>query len=258
MGRAGIQIYSLRELANQDLRAAIQLIKDAGYAGIEFDAGMLNRARPHQVKEWMDDANLSVIGLTLLMPELNTILDPMLNYALYTGAEWLVMPWIDERIRKTIKDYENVALKLNQAGLQAAGQGVRFAYHIHGYEFVDLGGKCGFDVLMERLDPDCVELQVDTFWVASGGIDICEFSEIYIDRIGSFHLKDAASLIPLTDIEVGEGILDIQNIVNLGIEHDIEWFIVEQEATTRTIFDSINKSCLNLQQMLINAQKMKT
>jgi len=258
MGKAGIQIYTLRELANQDLPAAIQMIKEAGYAGIEFDAGMIKRATPHQVKEWMKHANLSVIGLTLLMPELNTILDPMIDYALITGAEWLVMPWIDEKLRRTIGDYENVAQRLNHAGSQAIDQGVRFAYHIHGYEFMDLGGKRGFDVLVEQLDPSCVELQVDTFWVASGGFDVCEFSKKYIQWIGSFHLKDAASLSPRANIEVGEGILDIQNIVYLGIEHGIEWFIVEQETTTRTLFDSINKSCTNLQQMLINAQMKET
>lgn len=254
MGKVGLQIYTVRELANQDLPAAIVLIKDAGYAGIEFDAGMLTRAKPYQLKQWMDNANLSVIGLTILLPELSDLLDPMIDYAHITGADWLVMPWIDQKFRKSIGDYENIARKLNTAGRQAAARGLRFAYHIHGYEFSTLGDKRGFDVLIDQLDPAYVELQVDTFWVTSGGVDCVNFTKRYIDRIGSFHLKDAASLDPLTDIEVGEGILNIQDIVQLGIEHHIEWFIVEQERTTRTIFDSIKTSCSNLQQMLNNVQ----
>ena len=253
MARAGIQIYTLREIAQKDLQTAIHMVKDAGYQGIEFDAGMLARANPDQLKRWMDEAGLAIIGLTLLLPEISSLLEPMLEYALETGAEWLVMPWIDEKFRQELYQYQNVANLLNHAGRHAAEKGLRFAYHIHGYEFESYGNKSGFDVLIEELDPDLVEIQVDTFWVASGGLNIVEFSNNYIDRIGSFHLKDAASLSPLKDIEVGEGILDIQAIVQLGIEHNIDWFIVEQEAPTDNIFDSIKTSCLNLQQMLNKA-----
>lgn len=255
MGKVGIQIYTVRELANQDLPSAIKLIKDAGYAGIELDAGMLNRAEPHQLKAWMDAANLTVIGLTLLMPELNQKIGPMIEYAHITGAEWLVMPWIDHKLRKTLRDYESLAQKLNHAGRHAAEQGLRFAYHIHGYEFTPIGNKRGFDVLVEELEPAYVELQVDTFWVASGGVNVLEFLRRHIDRVGSLHLKDAASLDPLTDIEVGEGILEMQDIVSYGREHDIDWFIVEQEGTRHSLFDSIKKSCSNVQEMLNNAHK---
>lgn len=254
MGKAGLQIYTVRALANQDLPAAIAMIKNAGYAGIEFDAGMLTRAKPNHLRRWMNSANLSVIGLTLLLPELCDLLDPMIDYAHITGADWLVMPWIDQKFRKSIGDYENIAQKLNNAGRQAAARGIRFAYHIHGYEFSTLGNKSGFDVLIEQLEPACVELQMDTFWVASGGVDCVKFAKRYIDRIGSFHLKDAESVDPLTDIEVGEGILNIKDIVKIGSEHHIEWFIVEQESTTGTVFESIKTSCSNLQRMLNNFQ----
>lgn len=255
MGKVGIQIYTVRELANQDLSAAIDLIKDAGYAGIEFDAGMLNRADPHQLKAWMGTANLTVIGLTLLMPDLTQRLGPMIEYAHITDAEWLVMPWIDHKLRKTLSDYESIAQKLNHAGRHAAEEGLRFAYHIHGYEFTPIGNKRGFDVLVEELEPAYVELQVDTFWAVSGGVNVLEFLRRHIDRVGSLHLKDAASLDPLTDIEVGEGILEMQEIVSYGIEHDIDWFIVEQEGTRHSLFDSIRKSCSNVQEMLNKAQK---
>ena len=252
MGKAGIQIYTLRDVANENLPIAIDMIKDAGYQGVEFDAGMLTRAKPDQLKKLMDEANLAVIGLTLLLPEISHLLDPMLEYAHITGAEWLVMPWIDEESRKDLYDYQNIAKVLNDAGRKAAEQGLRFAYHIHGYEFRYFGDQCGFDVLIKELDPEFVELQVDTFWVTSGGQDVLDFSKSYIDRIGSFHLKDAASMDSLTDIEVGEGILDIQGIVQLGIKHQKEWFIVEQEKPTNNLPESIKTSCKNLQKMIDN------
>lgn len=133
-------------------------------------------------------------------------------------------------------------------------KGLRFAYHIHGYEFQPLNCTRGIDVLLDELIPAYVELQVDTFWVASSGLNIIEFSETTIERIGSFHIKDAASLDPLLDIEVGEGILDISGIVRLGMEHGVEWFIVEQETTNRKMLDSIKTSQNNLRAMISNTQ----
>ena len=254
MGKVGIQIYTLREIANSDLLSAIDLIAQAGYDGIEFDAGMLKRADPHQLREWVNSNHLSVIGLTLLLPEIEGLLHQMIDYACITGAEWIVMPWIDQKLRKNQADYERVAGILNQAGYEARQKDLRFAYHIHGYEFTPLEHSRGFDILIDKLDPNYVELQVDTFWVASGGEDIVEFSRNNIKRIGSFHLKDAASLDPLNDTEVGEGILDIQGIVNLGVEQDVEWFIVEQEGSQHTLSESITISQVNLRKMLKKAQ----
>lgn len=250
MGKAGIQIYTLRQLAKKDLYSAITLIRDAGYHGVEFDAGMLTRAKPVQLKGWMDEADLAVIGLTILLPELKQLIYPMVEYALQTQAEWLVMPWINHEDRENLVQYQHVAEQLNQAGQKAAEQGLRFAYHIHGYEFSMLGEKCGFDVLLEELDPNLVEIQVDTFWLASGGKDVVKFSENHIDRVGSFHLKDAATVSLKNDIEVGEGVLDLSNLVRLGIDHGIEWFIVEQEGTKLSQFESIQLSRVNLQKML--------
>lgn len=258
MGKIGLQIYTLRKIAQKDVKAAVELIAQAGYDGIEFDAGMLNRADASQLKIWMEHFQLSVIGLTLLLPEIKPSLSAMIDYALITGAEWIVMPWIDQGQRKNLADYQRVAAILNEAGRQTAAQGLRFAYHIHGYEFSPLGNSTGFDVLMTEMDPNFVELQVDTFWVASAGIDPVAFSRDNIQRVGSFHIKDAASLDPMADVEAGDGILNIPGIVKLGIEHEMGWFIVEQEQTKLSLFESIVTSQNNLREMVKAAHNCTT
>jgi sugar phosphate isomerase/epimerase len=258
MGKTGLQIYTLRKIAQKDIKAAVELIAQAGYDGIEFDAGMLNRADASQLKTWMEQFQLSVIGLTLLLPEIKPSLSAMIDYALITGAEWIVMPWIDKGQRKDLADYQRVAAILNEAGRQTAAQGLRFAYHIHGYEFSPLGNSNGFDIFMAEMEPNFVELQVDTFWVASAGIDPVAFSRENIKRVGSFHIKDAASLDPMTDVEAGDGILNIPGIVNLGLKHEVGWFIVEQEQTQMPLFDSIRTSHNNLREMIKAARNSNT
>ncbi len=252
MAKIGIQFYTLGKQAKKDLPGAIGMVKAVGYEGIEFDAGMLQQTDSINLKKHMDSAQLDVIGMTLLLPELQTSLQPMIDFALITEAEWIVMPWIDQKLRKTPEDYQPIADKLNVAGQNIRDSGLRFAYHIHGYEFAMINNKRGIDVLMTHLDFNLVELQVDTFWVESAGIDCVEFSKQYIDQIGSFHMKDAASFEPLTDTEVGEGLLDMESIVRLGLSHGIEWFIVEQEETRLGLAESIKRSQKNLRKLIDN------
>lgn len=255
MAKIGIQIYTVRQLASTNLTGAINLISTAGYDGIEFDAGMIRRVEPAALKTLMDNLRLEVIGLTVLMHELEHSLEPMIDYACMTGAQWLVMPWIDEISRKNENDYKIIAQTLNKAGYKAKNYGLRFAYHIHGYEFDAIGDTRGIDVLIETLDPDLVELQLDTFWVASAGIDCVAFSKKYLNRIGSFHIKDVAGENPLKDIEVGNGILDLQGIIKLGLERDVDWFIVEQEESDLPLPESIRISLQNLRLILGGSKK---
>lgn len=250
MTRAGLQIYTLRKQAEVDLFGTIRKVAEVGYQGIEFDAGMLKRADPQELKLLLDAAGLDAIGLTVLMTEMGGSLDPLIEYAVMIGAEWLVMPWIDEDLRKSLTGYESVAHALNKAAERCSGFGLRFAYHIHGYEFSRFDGKSGMDVFFETLDPHLVELQLDTFWTASAGVDYLKFAKENLNWIGSFHMKDAAGFDPLRDTEVGEGILDMQSIVDLAVAHEIDWLIVEQEDASQPVYDSIQTSLENLNAMI--------
>lgn len=250
MAKIGLQFYSVRKQAKRDLPAAIRKIANAGYDGIEFDAGMLERIDASDLKTLMDEVGLETIGLTLLMPELGASLDPMIQYGLTVGAEWLVMPWFEKKLHVKPNGYEIVAHALNKAAKRAAKFGLRFAYHIHGYEFDLIDNQRGIDILLSILDPNLVELQLDTFWVASAGVDPVDFAKEHIDQIGSFHMKDAASLTPLKNTEVGRGVLDMFGIVKLGLKAGINWYIVEQEQSQLPIYESIAVSQENLHRMI--------
>lgn len=253
MTRAALQIYTLRKQADRDLFGTIRKVADAGYEGIEFDAGMLERADPHELKSILDQVGLNAIGLSVLMKEMGDSLDPLIEYAVTIGAEWLVMPWINEDIRNSISGYETVGHDLNKAAERCSKFGLRFAYHIHGYEFTLFDGKSGMDVLLDTFDPLLVELQPDTFWLASAGVDHLKFIKANLDWIGSLHLKYAGGLDPLVDTEVGEGILEMQAVVDLAISNDIDWLIVEQEESSLPMFDSIRISLENVKQMIKNS-----
>jgi sugar phosphate isomerase/epimerase len=244
--KTGLQIYTLREMAAEDLFGTIEGIAKAGYDGIEFDAGMLDRADPKKLKAVMDENHLSVIGITILLHEIDDKLSSYIAYAQMTGAEWIVMPWIDESMRQSADDYICIAQKLNQTAAKVRAAGLRFFYHIHGFEFKDIDGQTGFDVLKARLDFSLVEIQLDTFWIEEAGFDCVQFAADHIQQIGSFHMKDAKSRYPMTDTEVGEGLFDMVGIIKLGLANRIAWFIVEQEAFEMPELESVAISQKNL------------
>lgn len=250
MTRAGLQLYTLRKQAENDLFGTIHEIAEAGYEGLEFDGGMLGRADPQELKSVLDQAGLEAVGLTVLMKEMGDSLDPLIEFAVKIGVEWLVMPWIDQDLRQSLSGYEMVAHALNKAAERCSEFGLRFVYHIHGYEFTRFAGRTGMDVLFKTLNPLMVELQPDTFWLASAGVDHIKFLEENLDWIGSVHMKDAGELDSLMDTEVGEGVLDLQAVVDLAISNDIDWLIVEQEESTLPMFESIRTSLNNLQKMI--------
>ncbi len=258
MAKVGLQIYTVRDIAQEDLFGTIQKVAEAGYDGIEFDANLPERADAVQLKSWMGELGMDVIGISVLMPELAPdVLDAYIASAQKTGAEWIAMPWIDADLRQSAEDYRQVAQSLNRAAEQVRKAGLSFVYHIHGYEWQRFEGQTGMDILLDTLDFNLVDMQVDIFWVASAGVEVIPFCKklfaIGPNTIGSFHIKDAQSMNPLKDIEVGEGILDVPGIVKLGMAHGIEWLIVEQEAFSMPILESVAISQKNLRRMISEA-----
>lgn len=255
MAKIGLQLYTVRELAKKDLMGTIRKVADAGYAGIEFDANMRDRADADALKTLMDGLDMDVVGVTVLMHQLDRqTLDDYIDYALTTGAEWLVMPWIDGDLRQDAAGYEKVGQALNGAAKRARDAGLGFQYHIHGFEFQSFGDRTGMEILLDSFNFDLIQIQVDTFWLVDAGLDLMGYTKTLLEAnpgcIGSFHIKDAKSLDPLKDTEAGAGLLDVPGIVDLGLDQNIPWFIVEQEAFSMPVIESITASYENLQSLL--------
>src|SRR5262249_7856231 len=93
------------------------------------------------------------------------------------GASWVVCPWIADKDNKTTRDATlKAADAFNAIGKAATEEGLRFAYHCHGYEFVPAtesasGGITLFDLLAKATDPKQVTFQIDVFHALLGGAD---------------------------------------------------------------------------------------
>jgi sugar phosphate isomerase/epimerase len=133
-----------------------------------------------------------------------------------------------------------------------------------------------YDLILENTDEDLVKLAFDAYWAFRGGVDPVEYIRKYGRRIRELHVKDFpfyamenASLWTLTDkripvdpitymdiikkehfIELGDGMLKIQDIIDAANEFSIPYLFIEQDWTSYpSQFESVEKSLSNMRKM---------
>ncbi|WP_080873389.1 sugar phosphate isomerase/epimerase family protein [Oceanobacillus timonensis] len=248
MGTFGLQLYSVREAAADNLVETISLAADMGYQGIQFAGFFQTPAK--KLKRLMDDKRIDAAGSHTGLDELvGDKLKETMAYNQEIGNSLLICPWLPEKDRKTKEDYQRTAEKLNEIGQRCKDNGMTFAYHNHHFEFETFGGETGFDLLFGQTDPEFVQIELDCFWATYAGYEPTDIINKYGNRIVSLHIKDMKEENEKKrSIEIGSGILDLKTLLRVGKEHDVEWFIVEQEdfngnplESARVNIDNLNK-----------------
>jgi len=241
MAKIGLQLYSIKELTEKDFFGSLEKVAKIGYQGVEF-AGFFD-APASELKKVLDDLGIvpcgSHTGINALEEELNRVID----YNLEIGNQYVICPGLPEHMRNSYDAYMRLADKFNDIGRKCKEQGIQFAYHNHDFEFEKYNGEYGLDILLSNTDPDLVHMELDTFWVEYAGLKSVDFMRKYPKQHSSLiHIKDMKSLDEKISTEVGNGIMDFVEILNLAKELGTKWYIVEQEEFEISQLESIEKS----------------
>jgi len=241
MAKIGLQLYSIKELTEKDFIGSLEKVAKIGYQGVEF-AGFFD-APASELKKVLDDLGIvpcgSHTGINALEEELNRVID----YNLEIGNQYVICPGLPEHMRNSYDAYMRLADKFNDIGRKCKEQGIQFAYHNHDFEFEKYNGEYGLDILLSNTDPDLVHMELDTFWVEYAGLKSVDFMRKYPKQHSSLiHIKDMKSLDEKISTEVGNGIMDFVEILNLAKELGTKWYIVEQEEFEISQLESIEKS----------------
>jgi len=135
-----------------------------------------------------------------------------------------------------------LARDLNEAAARAAEAGLRFGYHNHAFEFAQVDGRAGLEVLADALDP-AVILEVDTYWAAVGSQDPGAVPALLGrlgDRVRYLHVKDG----PVTKDDpmtaVGAGRMPVADI--LAAATAAEWHVVELDRCATDMLTAVRMS----------------
>ncbi len=131
--------------------------------------------------------------------------------------------------------WKRMAAELSEIGRKLKADGIGFGYHNHNFEFVKVGERTGFDILMAESDPAAVSFELDVGWAAAAGQDPVALFRKYSGRYTAMHVKDIkASTTPNTGLkmdptEVGSGRLDWKTILPVAYKAGVRGFYLEQE-----------------------------
>ncbi|MCG9895353.1 MAG: sugar phosphate isomerase/epimerase [Fimbriimonadaceae bacterium] len=245
----GIQLYTVRDVLGTDFEGTLNALAEIGYEGIE--GGVYSGDQLEVVKEYLARTGVKYAAGMTMMADFETRLDEILANTEALDCRTVICPWILAEDRADLAGWKQVAARKQKIGEECGKAGFRYLYHIHGYEFEDLGGgTTGFDILMDETDPASVGFELDIYWAFHAGVDPVGLYEKMQERTPYLHLKDMVKDPDPRDVEVGDGIVPVEEIVKMSVGFGCEWGIVEQEMFERPSLEAASISFHNVRRML--------
>lgn len=237
-----LQLYSLRDLAQQDFVRTLELTAELGYEGVEFAGyGGLSSS---EMKDHLDRLNLRAVSTHVSLERLRNHLDEEIAYNRVLGNSTLVCPAPPRGFERTRENWTALGKELTELGKKAADQGFRLGYHNHSFEFEQHEGVYALDLLWEASDPRFLFAQLDLGWVLHGGEDPSGYLRKLAGRTPLVHIKDFDRDKKQTDVGCGE--LDLANVLQAAAEAGVEWLILETEEYKVSPQESVEAGLENL------------
>ncbi len=255
-----VQLYSIRNEVEKDMKAALIKVKEMGYDGVEF-AGLYGN-KPADIKAMCAEVGLTPISAHVPIDELvNT---PEATVAAYAeiGCKFIVVPYVIEERRPGASKFEQTIEDMKMIGALAKKHGMTLLYHNHDFEFIKIDGTYGLDLIYEKISADLLETEIDTCWVNVGGENPAKYVLKYSGRAPIVHLKDFAgskseNMYELIGIDkkaeksntfefrpVGFGNQNIPDILAASVAAGAGWVVVEQDQPSmgKTPLESVKMS----------------
>jgi sugar phosphate isomerase/epimerase len=202
---SGVQLYTVRDLLQKDLRGTLAKLHEIGIVEGELyglngpENASLFGLTAKELKQAFDASGIKVpmshIGGALT----NTAAIAEIARALGVSTLIVALPsefsaQRDGRFTmvpaESRAQLDQLATRLNHVGREYKSQGLTFGYHNHWVEFVEVEGVMPYDYLMSHTDADLVKIELDLGWLAYAKVDPVQYIRKYGGRVISCHLKD--------------------------------------------------------------------
>lgn len=227
----GLQLYSLRDDLPKDPKGVLKQVAGFGYKeieGYEGDKGMFWGMSHTDFKKYMDELGMVMVSSHC---DINKDFEKKAAQASEIGMKYLISPWIGPQ--KTADEYKKFADTFNKKGEICKQNGIRFAYHNHGYTFKETEGQMPQDILMQQTDPALVDFELDIYWVVTAGADPEAWFKKYPNRFSLCHVKDrikgADPKEEEASCDLGTGSIDYAKVLRVAADNGMKHFIMEQE-----------------------------
>ncbi|MDD4773527.1 MAG: sugar phosphate isomerase/epimerase [Eubacteriales bacterium] len=255
-----LQLYSVRDFAEKDLRKTLQKVKEIGYDFVET-AGLYGFNPEHFYKE-LSDSDLKAISAHVPIDELIADTEGTIERYITIGCKYIAIPYLSEGMRPGDKSFNDVLDKIDAIGRICNSKNVVLLYHNHDFEFIKMtDGSYGFDYIYSYIDSKNLKTEIDTCWIKVAGHDPAAYIRKYTGRAPVVHLKDyvgtqTENMYELISSDadeademdgmderkvkadgkfafrpVGYGLQDFPSILEASLDAGAEYVVVEQDSS---------------------------
>lgn len=245
----GLQLYSVREDIQKDLKGTIEKVGQMGFKVVEaagYSDGKFYGMEPEAFKALIEANGMTVVGSHAgihLTGEEGSLENAMLWWdeciAAHkkVGVEYIVKPSMGSYPYESLEALKANCDYFNAVGEKCNKAGLRFGYHNHHKEFstMDSTETVIYDYMLENTDADKVMYQLDLYWIYKGGKSALDYFNKYPGRFENYHMKDAT--------ELGEsGEIDFKAVLDAADKSGVKHLIVEVEEYNFEPLVSVQKS----------------
>jgi sugar phosphate isomerase/epimerase len=233
----GIQLYTVRAEMIADPSGTLEKLAKIGFKELESarsEKGNYYGLKPKEIKKICSD-----LGMHLRSGHIHVDNEwqRSIDEAVETGQEYMISAVLPTP-GQTVENYQKSADQLSKVGEDCKKANISFGYHNHETEFELVNGKPLYDVLLDRVDPALVKMELDLGWVVAAGYDPLAYFDKYPGRFPLWHVKDV-DLIKKKSVEFGKGKLETVKIFQHARQSGMKYFFMEQEDYASTAFESI-------------------
>jgi sugar phosphate isomerase/epimerase len=239
-GPVGLQLYSLRDQFKKDVPGTLDAVHTFGIKYAEL-AGTYGVA-PEQFKAQLEQRGIQAISAHFPFERFRDDVEGIARESKALGLKYVGCAWIPHSGAFDEKTCREAIAVFNRAGEALQKQGLKFFYHVHGYEFQPHGDGTLLDLLITETNPKFANYEMDIFWIVFPGQDPVKLLEKYGKRWELMHLKDmkkgtaTGSLTGGTDVKndvaLGTGQIDIAAILRAAKKTGIKYYFIEDESPT--------------------------
>ncbi len=216
----GLQLYSVRDVAEKDIELAMKEVSQMGYSFVEF-AGFQGKT-PEEIKELLVKYNLGVSGTHTGVDQLtDENFDETVRAHKVIGCENIIIPGTDLSTKEAVDSFID---RVNVLIPRLKEQGLRLHYHNHSKEFEpNEDGVIPEYELFNRTD---IGLEIDTYWAFNAGKDPLQVLDEFKGRVSVIHLKDGVK--GGKGLSLGQGDANASAVRKKAIEQGLA-IVVESE-----------------------------
>jgi sugar phosphate isomerase/epimerase len=259
-GIIGLQLYSVREDILKDPVGILTQLAKMGYVYVEH-ANYIDRKfygyKAPEFRKLLDGLGLKMVSGHTVMgkqhwneekKDFSDSWKQTIEDAAVLGQQYVISPSMDATMRNKYDDFIRYMDVFNKCGELCHKQGMKFGYHNHDFEFSEkLNNEKLFDIMMKKMDPGKVVVQLDIGNLYNGGAIALDVVNQYPGRFENVHVKDEIKATSgkekYESTLLGEGIVDCKKVVDtLSKIGGAKCFIIEQESYQgKTPLESVKK-----------------